>query len=538
MSAHTKHKRLDKPVSKHLKQPQKLKQQLLISAQPLWHAPDLIEELAVEDSAAYTEISADAKAELLTQSLVALEAENEIYSTQSTDSSSQRQFFSEIASAGTLSDRISALTLVIQESPLHTTRSLTGLMALAKKKNRTAALQAVAALKDLFGAGNVLPDRKLIWFAHRDPTALSLLYSVVVKHAAQVDGKTARLAKQTAVLWAFEDWVKQLYFTFVQLLEQLSHDSIVHVRTSVLGDIVDLIRDKPEQEVNLLRLAVNKLGDADRRVASRASHLMLTLEQAHPAMKRVVVNAISELLFRPGADYHARYYSMITLNQTIVTSRDKDLASALIEIYFNVFEKLMAETKTAREGKVQEKNLKKKGRWKAKNQPQKSQSPKQQAIKQSPEALEEANTRLVSAILTGLNRAFPYSSLDESVFNSHLSVIYTVARSGNFNARVQALMLLFQIATASDAHADRFYRTLYESLLDPRVIISSKQALFLNLVYKAMKADTKPERVKAFAKRLVQVAAETLNIGFCAGVMYLLSEVSMLSVLMRELYLK
>ncbi|KAK7205687.1 CBF/Mak21 family-domain-containing protein [Myxozyma melibiosi] len=508
---------------------------LLIPVQPLWHAADLLDELVVADSfATADELSAEAKAELLKAGLEELETETEAYLSQAGKSSSQRQFFTEIATAGTLSDRISALTLVIQECPLHSTRSLNGLMALAKKKNRTAALQAVESLRDLFGAGNVLPDRKLVWFTNRDNAALAMLYAAVVKHAP-LDAKAVKLAKQWTLLWAFEDWLKQLYFSFVQLLEQLSHDAIVHVRTSVLGDLVDLIRDKPEQEVNLLRLSVNKLGDADRRVASRASHLLLTLEQAHPAMKRVIVNAISELVFRPGADYHARYYSMITLNQTIVTNKDKDLANVLIEIYFHVFERLMAETKAAKENKVEDKKVKKKGRWKSDKkaavlqEQQKKHKAKpsttQQAVKQSPEALEEANMRLVSAILTGLNRAFPYSSLDEAVFKSHLNVIYDVARSGNFNARVQALMLLFQITSANQVQSDRFYNTLYESLLDPRVIVSSKQALFLNLVFKAMKADIKPERVKAYAKRLVQVAAETLNIGFCAGVIYLLSEI-------------
>ncbi|KAK9368904.1 CBF/Mak21 family-domain-containing protein [Lipomyces kononenkoae] len=443
-----------------------------------------------------------------------LESETEKYMATSEVSSSQKQFFSEIMNAGTLSDRISALTLLIQESPMHATRSLTGLLALAKKKNRTVALQAVEALKDLFTNGNVLPDRKLVWFTNQDSKSLSLL---------------SALTRQWMIMFAFEDWLKQFYFSFVQLLETLTHDAVVHVRSSILSDIMDLMRDKPEQEVNLLRLGVNKLGDADKRTASKASHLILALEQAHPAMKRVIVNAVSELVFRPNSDYHARYYSMITLNQTIVANRDKDLANTLIGIYFTLFERLMAESKNAKDEVMAEKKVKKKGRWKSNKKPPQS-SPKSiqlsgQKSKSSPEAQEEAIMRLISAILTGLNRAFPYASLEEDVFKSHLSVIYHVARSGNFNTCVQALMLLHQISSANQVLSDRFYRTLYESLLDPRVIKSSKQALYLNLVFKALKNDVNAERVKAFAKRMMQVAAETENVGFCAGVIYLLSEV-------------
>ncbi|KAK9484337.1 CBF/Mak21 family-domain-containing protein [Lipomyces starkeyi] len=510
--------------------------QLLIQPQPIWHAADILDALPDYEE---KELSSDDKANLLKHATSLLESETERYVATANTSSSQKQFFSEIMNAGTLSDRISALTLLIQESPLHSTRSLTGLLALAKKKNRTAALQAVEALKDLFSNGNVLPDRKLVWFTHQNLKSLSLLMAVAFHRDSNIDGKTVKLARQWMVLLAFEDWLKQFYFSFVQLLETLSHDPVIHVRTSILTDIMDLMRDKPEQEVNLLRLGVNKLGDADRRTASKASHLILALEQAHPAMKRVIVNAVSELVFRPNSDYHARYYSMITLNQTIVTNRDQDLANTLIEIYFTLFERLMAESKNTIDEAMAEKKVKKKGRWKSSKRPEQA-SPKVikmsgQKPQLSQEAQEEANMRLISAILTGLNRAFPYSFLEDDVFKSHLSVIYHVARSGNFNTRVQALMLLYQISSANQVQSDRFYRTLYESLLDPRVITSSKQALYLNLVFKAVKNDINAERVKAFAKRMMQIATETQNVGFCAGVIYLLSEVEKAAPYLRSL---
>jgi len=75
----------------------------------------------------------------------------------------------------------------------------------------------------------------------------------------------------------------------------------------------------------------------------------------------------------------------------------------------------------------------------------------------------------------------------------------------------------------SQAVSDRFYRTLYESLLDQRLITSSKQALYLNLLFRALKSDTSIKRVKAFVKRILQVA--TLHQpSFICGILYLLSE--------------
>lgn len=48
--------------------------------------------------------------------------------------------------------------------------------------------------------------------------------------------------------------------------------------------------------------------------------------------------------------------------------------------------------------------------------------------------------------------------------------------------------------------------------------------MFLNLLYKALKADVAPRRVKAFIKRLLQVGAEQ-GASFACGALFLVSEV-------------
>ena len=77
---------------------------------------------------------------------------------------------------------------------------------------------------------------------------------------------------------------------------------------------------------------------------------------------------------------------------------------------------------------------------------------------------------------------------------------------------------------------DRFYRTLYASLTDPRLSTTNKQALYLNLVFKALKADTNIDRVKAFVRRFIQIlvvgVSGTGGVEFVAGGLYLLGEVS------------
>lgn len=298
--------------------------------------------------------------------------------------------------------------------------------------------------------------------------------------------------------------------------------------------IFDLLKTKPEQEANLLRLGVNKLGDSDKKVASKISYFLLQLEQAHPAMKGIVVDAISELLFRPGSDYHSRYYSIITINQTILTNKETEVANSLMKTYLSLFEKLLAEWKNEKEGPKEEPKKVKKPRWKSKGNKGKNGGERKVA-KTNEVVKEEENTKLTSAILTGMNRAFPFSELPKEVLLSHIDTLYRVTHSANFNTSVQALILLFQISKGDVGLSDRFYKTLYESLLDPRLTNSSKLRLYLNLLFKAIKQDVEISRVKAFAKRMVQVATHWLNIGVIAGVIYLLYELSRSSPRIREL---
>ena len=73
--------------------------------------------------------------------------------------------------------------------------------------------------------------------------------------------------------------------------------------------------------------------------------------------------------------------------------------------------------------------------------------------------------------------------------------------------------------------ASRFYRALYDAALNPDLPFSAKQALLLNVLFKAMKADKDVGRLKAFAKRLMQACASAPP-SFTCGCLLLLSEVT------------
>jgi len=62
--------------------------------------------------------------------------------------------------------------------------------------------------------------------------------------------------------WYFEDWLKKYFFSVLQILENLAADPLPYVRMQALSLISNLLRNKPEQEHNLLKLLVNKLVSA------------------------------------------------------------------------------------------------------------------------------------------------------------------------------------------------------------------------------------------------------------------------------------
>jgi len=88
---------------------------------------------------------------------------------------------------------------------------------------------------------------------------------------------------------------------------------------------------------------------------------------------------------------------------------------------------------------------------------------------------------------------------------------------------LQALLLIQKLSAVVPTIIDRFYRVLYETLLDPRLSTSSKQSIYLNLLLRAIKADHDLRRVKAFAKRMLQMTTNH-QVPFTCGLIYVVSQ--------------
>ncbi|KAL5489969.1 MAK21 [Sanghuangporus weigelae] len=501
--------------------------------------------------------------------------ENATSTSKLTASSSDAAFLQKILTGGTLSDRLSALTLLAQSSPLHNTRALETLRTMANKKGREESLKALRAICDWWVGGGA-PDRKLKYFIDQP-----------LNHPGVTD--------KYLLLWYFEDWLKKYFYTILQTLETLSLDPLPYVRLQAMALIFILLRDKSEQEQNLLRLLVNKLGDSERSVASRASYHLLQLLQAHPSMKAVVVREIISLVLKPargstaatsstktdsGATHlkfttstanptpkpkgksqdkndkkdlqqeHSRYYAAITLNQIMLstTEADRGVARQLISLYFELFKEILgtpgrpidgSEKGDGAESVVDHSRYAKEMR---KKQGERKGKGKEQGDREGFAEVEDSNSRLISAILTGVNRALPFAklSLDDVEFSKHVDTLFLISHKSTFNISLQALRLIMLICQSlkstpststsfsalSTSITDRYYRALYASLQDTRLNSSNKYAMYLNLLLKSLKVDTKSERVKAFVRRFVQLLVGAGNGGaeFVVGGLYLLGE--------------
>ncbi|KAA8582924.1 hypothetical protein FQN60_015470 [Etheostoma spectabile] len=314
-----------------------------------------------------------------------------------------------VVSSGVLADRMAAMTVLIQDAPVHTLEHVESLVSMVKRKgSRRMGLMALDTLRELL-LSDLLPEhRKLRAFAEHPFDQLE------EKASGNRDARDRRL-----ILWYYEHHLKHHVAEFAAALDTVAHDTVAATKAKALATAYELLCNRPEQERALLIQVVNKLGDPEYKTAAKASYLLESLLRKHPNMKAVVCCEVERIMFRPNISAKAQYYAVCFLSQVMLSHDEAELAAKLITIYFSFFRAC----------------VKKK----------------------------DVESKMLSALLSGVNRAYPY-------------------------------------AGAGD-----------------------EKSMFLNLLYKSLKADIVLRRVKAFVKRLLQVSSEQ-NASFACGALFLVSE--------------
>ncbi|KXZ46949.1 hypothetical protein GPECTOR_39g443 [Gonium pectorale] len=448
--------------------------------------------------------------------------EKELYKRNPSDA----KWLQQVKRAGTSTDKLAAATLLVQEGVTSNMRALDQLVALATKRSGGKELvrQAMEALQELFTTV-LLPDRKLK-FLEQQPLQ---------------DLPPGRDGDKQLLLWWTEDCVKRRYAMFVGALEEHSKDNLEFIKEKSMRVMAELLSAKPECEARLLAGLVNKLGDPSRTVASKAVYLLMQLLVAHPVMKPVVVREVERFVFRPGLADKARYYAVVFLNQIPLSHRASEggdaLAKQLIDLYFTLF-RMVVEGHIGGAAQLRKQQEERYAEEKKKFWRQQHRAPgggkdheggRRQSRPPSKPKLavaEEIDARLLSGLITGVRRAFPYvQPADvEPLVDRSASQLFRMVHTAPFTVAVQALMLMYQLMSARAAISDRYYRALYAAMEREGPTTSSRAPMFLSLLFKAMQGDVSVKRVAAFAKRLLQLAAAAQPNWAC-GALLLLSQV-------------
>jgi ribosome biogenesis protein MAK21 len=349
-------------------------------------------------------------------------------------SKADADWFKTVLKSGTVGDRCSALTLAVQASPLHSLEHLKALGEMAKSKSRHEALLALNAMRDLFTSseGKILPPHRKLRYVHQQHGIDKL--------------ENAELRRKCALLWHWEESLKAAYLEMIRVLEIIAQDPIGHSRQRACRILFELLRANPhEQDVNIMSLLANKLGDSERILASRIPYYFTELVNSHP--KVLTAGAIEQMrtiIDRSGVTDRTRYYALCFLIQIRLTRGTPTITASLLQIYLGLFTKYILNNLEAVKGS---------NKKDAKRRLQKRIRHKQKKRGEAVEAVEvpEEHARLAKALLTGINRAFPFASGAGSELKTLLlgfaePLLKMCTPSVAFPTTVQALNLLLTLA--------------------------------------------------------------------------------------------
>ncbi|XP_013178634.1 PREDICTED: CCAAT/enhancer-binding protein zeta [Papilio xuthus] len=423
-----------------------------------------------EEPTASKTLSQDQIEELRKEASSALHGDTLAYETKSNRSgSSDQQWARTLLNKGAIGDRVAAATILIQDNPIYNLTALRNLVNNVKPAKKKDGIVIIDALSELFVSELLLPDLKLRKFEQHSLGNVDEMTS---------GNKQAR--RNILKLWYFEDQLKELYGSYVEALNKFAHDSVEANKEKAVSSMSYLLMHHPEREKMLLTNIINKLGDPSQTVASKVIYHLCQLLFNHPNMKAVVLAEIEKMLFRTNISSRAQYYGICFLNQFFLGKDDSKIAENLIRIYFSFFKASI-----------------KKG---------------------------EIDSRLMSAILTGVKRAYPFADKDRLAIAEHVSAVHRLVHLAGLSVSVHALALLFHISDASEGTADRYYTALYRKLTNAEIFNTSHSALLFSLIYKSLKQDKNIDRVTSFIKRLLQLCCYMTPAQSC-GMLFLVSQV-------------
>eukprot|EP00834_Sanchytrium_tribonematis_P004269 NODE_201_length_13147_cov_1.076104.p2 type:complete len:698 gc:universal NODE_201_length_13147_cov_1.076104:1945-4038(+) len=251
------------------------------------------------------------------------------------------KYFKHIVKDGTFNDKITLFSHAIQESPLHNLQKFQDLLSMAGKKNRDQVNRSLEALVTIFtaqGDYSILPKRNLR----------------VYRACLDIKPTTGQIIQAY-----FEDKLREIFFAMLQIIEEWLKDNVQNSKLRMLSFLYSLGVYTFEHSENIIRLVANKLGDPDKKVASKAGYVLITISNEKSALKWSVIRNLKSQISKTD-NINCKSVSLNHLSQIKFSLKDDTkLYSDVITIYMEIMDEVMGINPNVISFDVKEKDKKK-----------------------------------------------------------------------------------------------------------------------------------------------------------------------------------
>lgn len=358
---------------------------------------------------------------------------------------------------GTIKDRANAGALLVQSNPLPNLSALDSLIALTKFSNKNSA-DILETVTNLFIV--MLPSqRKLIQLQQRGND-----WKQLKSKALETSTKN-----QIYAYWYFENELKDRYNTYLQNLQGSLQNGKEINKIKAIISVSNLLKKCPEREAFLLTVLVNKFGDPDKKIASKATYQLRQILLTHPNMAHVMILETEKLIFRNNINDLAQHYGIGFLS-LIAPIANVQSSQKLINICFCFF-KVKIE-----KGDINSKTM-------------------------------QSILNCIRIAIQNINDFNKEKKKFEIATPDVVSTIYRLIYLSNISIAFQALSLLLQLVLVQNENHDRFYNALYRKMMDAEIHNANGKitSLYFHIIHRSIHQDSNVARCKAFLKRLLQM---------------------------------
>lgn len=324
------------------------------------------------------------------------------------------------------------------------------------------------------------------------------------------------ISDRTLFVCQFEDIVKRSFFEYLKVLEIMLQDQIAHSRSTAMRLLSQLLNSKDEQANNMISMMANKLGDPDKKIASRVVYYLQELINSQPKAISKTVAYIEQVILRPGMKEKAQYYGVTFLSQIMLSHETPDITDQILKIYVALMKNTILPSLNFTSSKDNTKRKNKK-------------VTKVKLGMATESDIEPATSRLAKIILVGFGRALPFCKHPEEFVNDLSNPIQTLMSHANFSTVMQALNLYFTMATTgSDIGLNEMFIKAVDKVLSRSEIltVTSSHPQLIATVFKIVShPDLNIVASHAVIKSLFRLVFKVPSSAFVLAVLLLFLEV-------------